>query len=228
LEKWRQVINNAAVITAAGNSVRTGSGIKKEFRLIDNKPVLVHAVLPFLETGLFNYLIITMSPAQIEKTRKILDSYMKPDKITVIPGGETRQKSVLKGLESLINRKPEYVLIHDGARPWISAEIIKSVFEKTVQKRACVPVIKARDAVKSIKNSEVIENHLDREKIYCAQTPQGFIYSEILEAHKRALSENLSFIDDSEIYSRYIGPVYIVEGDVRNSKITYKYDLESL
>lgn len=167
-----------------------------------------------------------MSQNHIDTAREILGSFISMDKITIINGGETRQESVYNGLIALEKEEPDYVLIHDGARPWITLKIINSVFNKIKEKKACIPVIKAQDAVKSIGNNGVISGHLDRAKIYCAQTPQGFNYKEILDAHKMAVSDNLSYIDDSEIYSRYIGPVYTVDGDVANRKITYKHDLE--
>ena len=184
--------------------------------------------MPFLQSGLFKHIVITMSHELIDDTIILLGRYMAMDSVNIIRGGETRQESVLNGLSFLEKVNPDYVLIHDGARPWITAGLIRAVLDKTAENNACIPAIKAQDAMKIIKGNKLIDRHLEREITYCAQTPQGFRFEDILNAHRTAVSDGITFIDDSEIYSKYIGSVYIVEGDAENRKITYKYDLEKL
>ena len=186
----------------------------------------MHTILPFLNSGLFTNIIITVPDSKINFTEELLSPYITSNIIRIINGGDTRQKSVLNALLSLKKVNPDFVLIHDGARPWVIIEIIEAVLDKIYKKKACIPVIKARDAMKKIINADIINEHLNREEMFCAQTPQGFNYEEILKAHKSAVLDNITYIDDSEIYSKYIGPVYTVDGDVRNRKITYKNDLE--
>ena len=222
MEEWRLLINNAAIITAAGSSRRFGGGIKKEYQYMGEKPVLVRTILPFLNSGLFNKIIVTVP--QIHIAEELLNSFISIKKIKLIKGKETRQKSVYNALQELKKQNIDYVLIHDGARPWITVKLVKSVLDKTYSKSACIPVIIAQDAMKTIKDN-IIAAHLERKGTFCAQTPQGFNYKDILKAHKFAVSDNINYIDDSEMYSKYIGPVSTVNGDIENRKITYKHDL---
>ncbi len=171
---------------------------------------------------MFKSIIVTVS--QINIAEELLTSFISIEKIKLIKGEETRQKSVYNALQELSKRNIDYVLIHDGARPWVTVKLVKSVLDKTFSKSACIPVIIAQDAMKTMKDN-IIAGHLERKETFCAQTPQGFKYKDILKAHKLAVSDHINYIDDSEMYSKYIGPVSTVDGEIENRKITYKHDL---
>jgi 2-C-methyl-D-erythritol 4-phosphate cytidylyltransferase len=143
----------------------------------------------------------------------------------LVPGGDTRQKSVYIGLLAMQTACPEFVLIHDGARPWIQPELILSVAAGTKAHGACLPLAPAVDALKTVDEGGFLESHLDRSRIRGAQTPQGFLYAKILDAHTRAAGDGRASMDDTEIYAAYGGAVFSVPGDVRNKKVTYPSDL---
>jgi len=215
------MICRGAIITAAGSSTRFGT--KKEFLTLDGKPVLQHSYDAFIGSGLFDIIIITVPSGQEEKAREMLpDTHIKT---IVCAGGSSRQESVLLALLQLERFEPDVVLIHDGARPWITIDLIKRVSEMAVDGGA-IPLVPSTDAMKYVAPDGFISEHLARDRVFSAQTPQGFRFPEILSAHRQAVSEGkLSFIDDAEVYSAYIGPVAGVTGSPDNKKITYPKDL---
>ena len=127
---------------------------------------------------------------------------------------------------ALEQEAPGIVLIHDGARPWITETIIREVYQKTVETGAAIPVVPSVNAMKTINSQGIIISHLKREFTVAAQTPQGFVFTKILISHKSASSDGLEYIDDAEIYSKYIGDTATCPGDTANRKITYLSDMK--
>lgn len=225
-----QPATTGLVLTAAGSSSRMGGG-KKEYRDLYGMPVLLHSLLTFFTLPSLTQTVITIPAGDKAYVERLLG--MLPERfadrrsaVTLTSGGASRSDSVLRGLESF-PEVPEHVLIHDGARPWISAELITRVLETTARYGACIPVVPATNAMKSIDEEGVIRAHLPRRSTVAAQTPQGFSYRSILAAHRRAAADDTTYIDDSEIYSRYVGEVHTVPGDPENIKITYARDLSA-
>lgn len=191
---------------------------------------MLRTLMPFLQTGFFTQIVITIPEGHRERVRSLLEEYLPSelqrylDKIKLTEGGASRQESVKNGLLAF-EQSPKFVLIHDGARPWIDSILIRRVLTQTEEHDACIPVIPSTDAMKQISPDRVITNHLERASTVSAQTPQGFRYDQIISAHQKAAEDDKEYIDDSEIYSHYVGPVYTVEGDLENRKITYLTDL---
>lgn len=223
-------ISIALLITAAGSSQRMGGEIKKEYRLLDGVPVLLHSLFTFLTAAASDEIVITIPPGDRETVSALLDTHFPNhlgsflEKIQLVEGGATRQDSVRLGLTAF-TAPHDIVLIHDGARPWISPEVIRQVIEATMLHGACIPVVPSTNAMKRIASDGTIEAHLPRAFTVGAQTPQAFRHTEIAEAHRHAAEDGIEYIDDSEIYHRYIGPVHTVPGDLANIKITFPSDL---
>ncbi len=215
---------NVAVILAAGSSTRMG-GIKKEFMPYRGKPLLYHGGETFRRTELFDRILIVCRKDLLRETEEMLTGL---DKLTFLTGGNTRQESVYNALAFLEPSPPEFILIHDGARPFVSDETIASVLKKTGEKGACIPVEPATNTMKLIDEEGKIISHLKRDVTRGAQTPQGFRYPPLLKAHRAVMRSAGSYTDDSEIWDAYVGPVYTVEGNLENDKITYRSDLLSL
>ena len=203
-------------------------GTKKEYRSFSGKPILARAILPFIETGSFTTILITVPKDHIPKVKKLLASHLDTEAVELVEGGSTRQESVFFGLLGLEEKAPQHVLIHDGARPWVDTGTISRVLEGVRRWGACLPVVAAPDAIKEINEEQFIERHMDRRSTFGAQTPQGFVYSRILQAHREASQAEKVFIDDGEVYNAYAGPVFTVKGSISNRKITYSHDLEGL
>ena len=205
-----------------------GAGEKKEYRNLNGRPVLVHTLLPFLYTGLFTQVIITIPSGHGERVRALLQQLPQEqhhwiEKIVLSEGGASRQASVFAGLKAC-SCNPRFVLIHDGARPWSSAMLIRRVLFDTEEHGAAIPVVPSTDAMKQITAEGFIAAHLPRQHTVCAQTPQGFAFHSILSAHQQAEKDRDDFIDDSEVYAHYIGQVHTVEGEKENLKLTYPGD----
>ncbi|MCP5514782.1 MAG: 2-C-methyl-D-erythritol 2,4-cyclodiphosphate synthase [Spirochaetales bacterium] len=217
-----------ALITAAGKSSRMG-GIKKELIKIGEKPLLYHTVLHFLENRRISGIFIICSrgmETEFKKALKDLPVFRDKPEIVYVQGGDSRQASVFAGLKAMRSLKPDIVLIHDGARPFVSEKIINSVIDGTIEHGSCAPVIPLVDTVKAIE-SNVIAAHPDRSGFKAIQTPQGFLFTPILEAHIKASEHSCTYTDDTEIYSLDNGRVYTVDGEKENIKITYPDDVKN-
>jgi 2-C-methyl-D-erythritol 4-phosphate cytidylyltransferase/2-C-methyl-D-erythritol 2,4-cyclodiphosphate synthase len=209
-----------------------GGHQKKEYFPARGKPLILHALEAFEKTGIVSLYVITVPPGGEDEARAVLSPWLarreSRAQTLFVFGGDTRQKSVYQGLRALASYNPGIVLIHDGARPWVTPELILAVAGGAQSHGACLPLTPAVDALKKINAAGFVELHLDRGQIRGAQTPQGFIYSRILEAHTQAASDGHLYMDDTEIYAAYEGPVFSVPGDEENKKITYPSDLQNL
>ena len=236
-------MNDAVLITAAGSSQRFGE--KKEYLPLNagvnqytadtHTTVLSASLSAFVEAGLFSYYVITVPQREIETAYSILasDTGLQPflrtqrDRLIIVEGGASRQASVYHGLRVLAEwaQDIDSVLVHDGARPWISAGLITAVLEATKKYGAAVPAISVTDTQKEVDENGKIIRHLRRDRLAAIQTPQGFPFAQLLAAHRAAENDGIVYTDDSEIYAKYCEPVYICPGSRKNKKITYREDL---
>ena len=215
----------AALVTAAGSSQRFGGGTKKEYLPLGTGSVLSCALNSFGNPEIFSYLVVTVPEGGSDAAKKAIRDFSRWDEVIFVSGGETRQASVLAGLHALSAYNPDVVLIHDGARPWCTPALAAEVAFKAMEAGGCAPAAPSVDAMKIVSRDGFIIDHLSRESTVHIQTPQGFLYRDILEAHKKAAEDGGFYIDDTEIYGHYIGAVATVPGDERNRKITYQEDL---
>ena len=218
----------AGIITAAGKSTRM-NGVKKELALIEGVPVLKAVADAFAGSGIFDHVVITY-PRQSGDSRGGDSSFRSAlDGVDLdvlcVEGGETRQESVYNALVTLLEYSVEYVLIHDAARPWVAQKLIKAVLRGAKEFGACIPVVPHINASKQIGDGGLIVEHLDRSSVVGAQTPQGFRFKDILNAHEEARENGKEYPDDAEAYHHAIGSVHSVPGDPANRKITFRYDL---
>ncbi len=203
-----------------------GSSTKKEYRCLEGVPVLARSILPFLSDPRFSRMVVTVPPGHIADAAGLLRPHVDISRIRIVEGGATRQESVYLGLMALSDAPPSIVLIHDGARPWVTSALIDRVAAAAEAQGACVPIIEVAEAVKEAGDSGIILRHLRRHTLHFAQTPQGFSFGKILAAHEKARALRVGCVDDGEVYDQFAGPVAWVPGDPTNRKITYSYDLE--
>jgi len=208
--------NFSVIITAGGSSSRYGKE-NKLLEKINDKTVIEETVSKFTNFNEIDEIIIPTNTEVKSEFEKLL----KNPKIKIINGGSTRQKSVYEGLKAVKN---EYVLIHDGARPLITKEIIKNCIDSTVKYNAISVMTKTTDTIKEVDESGRIIRTIDRSKLYNTQTPQGFKTSIIKEAHEKLINGN--YTDDCSMLEELNIPVYIVNGSYTNIKITVKNDLD--
>ncbi len=226
---------HAVIVTAAGSSIRFNDEspdfqpVKKEFLSIDGHTILYRSVRPFMEVPGCCLVLVTCAEGMAEETGIALEDLVKQNEIPIIitPGGNTRQDSVHKALEQLaiMDVPISYVAIHDGARPWVSTDLIINTLATATVFGGAAPAVPVADALKRIDESGMVVEHISRTGTVAIQTPQTFAFPQILEAHRLAARSGKAYIDDTEIFADFGGTVGMSEGDPENKKVTWQRDI---
>lgn len=210
----------SVIITAGGSSARFGKN--KLLEKINGKTVIEHTIDAFknCRNSLnFDEIVISANneTADALKNLKIIKD---SGRIKIVRGGKTRQESVFNALKNL--NSPDFVLIHDGARPFISKNIIEQTCRDVQKYNAVIVAVRVKDTIKQVDN-KLITATLARETLWQAQTPQAFEYKLILDAHKKLEGQN--YTDDAGMLESLGVHVFISEGEYSNIKITTPDDL---
>jgi 2-C-methyl-D-erythritol 4-phosphate cytidylyltransferase len=218
------MIKNTAIITAGGMGKRLGGTTKKQFIEIEGRLLLFRTIDNFAYHPFINKIIITLPADEIDLfENKIKDEYPE-NNITIISGGKERQDSVYNALKSCDN-DTDFVLIHDGVRPFISGKEITEILNMVQTKGAVLPVISMQNTVKKIEGDKVVTT-VPRDNLVNALTPQAFQFDTILQCHEKAKKAGLYFTDDTAILEHYDFQVYIIYVSEINFKITNPSDLK--
>ena len=215
----------SAIILAGGKGKRMNSSISKQFIEIKGKPIIYYTIKKFNDNKKIDNIVIVLSEDEIEYFKEnILNKYeLKVDKIVI--GGAERQDSVYNGLKSLENSETDIVLIHDGARPFISDRIIDDGIKYATIHGACAPGVMPKDTIKIKGESNFSVDTPNRDRLVAIQTPQVFKFKEILECHKKVKIEKVVVTDDTMVVERYGNNVYLYNGEYTNIKVTTPEDL---
>lgn len=219
------------VMPAAGRGKRMGGDRNKPYLLLAGRPVLAHTLDVFLELGLFSSIIPVIAPGEEEYFRKwiLLPFFSNINNISPVFGGEERQSSVFNALEFLHRKgipKDTIICIHDGVRPLIQGELIRSVLREAMDCKAAIAGVPAKDTVKIVDGQGVVQSTPPRERLILAQTPQCFCFSILWEAHCLARNEGFLGSDDAVLVERMGIPVKVVPGSYDNIKLTTPHDLK--
>jgi 2-C-methyl-D-erythritol 4-phosphate cytidylyltransferase/2-C-methyl-D-erythritol 2,4-cyclodiphosphate synthase len=208
-----------ALIVAAGRGSRFGGSLPKQYLGLGGTTVLRHAAAAFATHPRVTGVLVAIRP----EDRKLFDQALSGlSLLPPVPGGAERQDSVRLGLEALAARKPDRVLIHDGARPFPNAALIDRVIDGLDRASAAIPALPLGDTIKRVADGRVLET-IDRAQLWRAQTPQGFHFGEILAAHRQMAGRMLT--DDAAVAEAAgIAPL-IVAGSEENLKVTTAEDL---
>ena len=210
-----------AIILGGGSGSRMQSKGNKVLLPLLGMPVLFRAMLPFI--SLCEGIILVLRKEDKEIVSELLEQYSLSSYVTcIVIGGETRQNSVYNGLLALPSNATE-VLVHDGARALIDTDCIKRVISSTKEKGSGIASVNMIDTVKTADSNGKVLATLNREELFAMQTPQGFLVKDLKNAHAKA--KELSFTDDAGVmeYNQY--PVYLVEGNRNNIKLTTPIDM---
>ncbi|MDD2430157.1 MAG: 2-C-methyl-D-erythritol 2,4-cyclodiphosphate synthase [Firmicutes bacterium] len=217
-------METAAIILAAGKGSRLGLGTNKVLLPFRGKPLLYYSVKAFAELKQFTTLVLVVREGEEEKVEELVREFMNEKKIILCHGGKTRGESVFSGLKALSKYNPQKVLIHDGARPFVSEEVILRVLDNIKPNLAVTPGVMVSDSLRKIdKNGSIIEV-IDRSLVCAVQTPQGFMYDELYRKHQN-INEGQQFAevtDDAQLFDKQV----LVEGDSKNIKITTRGDYD--
>lgn len=213
----------SAIVLAGGRGKRMQSNLSKQFIEIKGKPVLVYTLEKFINNSKIDEIVLVLPEDEIEYCKsQVLNKYnLKVDKIVI--GGKERQDSVYNGLKALSN--PDIVLIHDGARPFISERIIEDGIRYTIEYGAAAPGVMPKDTIKIKNENNIAIDTPDRNNLVAIQTPQCFKYNEILECHKKVKEDKIIVTDDTMVVERFGYNVYLYDGEYTNIKITTPEDL---
>ncbi len=219
-----QNYKTAAIIVAGGMGIRFETEIKKQYIEIAGHPILAWTISSFLCSECVDTIVLVVPVEDVEPVRNsIVNKYKLEDRIEITTGGATRQESVYNGLKT-ISDDTDYAAIHDGVRPLVKPELIDRTCEAAYRAGGALAALRAMEST-FIGRNDLIEEYVDRDMIWLAQTPQVFRKDIILKAHEMALKESFYASDDGMIYRKYIGKVEIIEGDRFNIKITFPQDL---
>ena len=208
-----------ALVVAAGRGNRFGGDLPKQWMELDGRPLLRHALGAFAahpDIAEVRAVIHPDDTARYENASAGLR--LNPP----IHGGSTRQESVRLGLEALADNPPDLVLIHDGARPFVDPGLVHRVLKALKTHKGAIPALPVHDTLKRGKDGVIVGTE-PRDGLFRAQTPQGFAYAEILEAHRKAAGRELT--DDAAVMEAHGLPVLLVDGAEDNVKITTRQDL---
>lgn len=215
----------AAIVLAAGAGKRMNSAVHKQYMLLEGKPVLYYALKAFEESEVTEIILVVGAGEEEYCRTEIIEKYGIGKVGAVVQGGRERYHSVYAGLNAA--QGADYVLIHDGARPLVTADIIKRSIECVRTGQSCVVGMPVKDTIKILDNDGFAKETPDRRTLWQMQTPQTFPYQVIRAAYEKIIAEDDSTVtDDAMVLEKAAGQrVKVIEGGYQNMKITTPEDL---
>lgn len=219
------MMNYTAIVLAAGSGSRMNTTIKKQYLLLEEKPILYYSLKAFEESTVTD-IVLVVGHGEVEYCKKeIVERYQLKKVTAIVEGGKERYHSVFEGLKAIKNA--DYVLIHDGARPFVTGEILERAMRSVEKYRACVVGMPVKDTIKIVDENGYSKETPERRNVWMMQTPQCFEFGLIYEAYEKMLQEEDETItDDAMVLERVHDlPVKLIEGSYSNIKITTPEDL---
>jgi 2-C-methyl-D-erythritol 4-phosphate cytidylyltransferase/2-C-methyl-D-erythritol 2,4-cyclodiphosphate synthase len=220
----RRGIATTALIAAAGRGERLGRPECKAFVILAGKPLVGYALETLRSCPEITSIVLVVAPPDVERARVSLIRSGSGSAERVVAGGADRMASVRAGLAEL-DAACDTVLVHDGARPFVTPELIRRCLSAAAQHAAAIAALPARDTIKEVTPEQVVAATLDRSRLWLVQTPQVFRSALLVEAHARAFRDGVSATDDASLVEGLGHPVHVVMGEPGNIKITSPEDL---
>ena len=215
-----------AIVLAAGQGKRMNSKVQKQFLCIQDHPVLYYSLQCFEKCSWITDIILVTGKDEIDYCREqIVDKYKFQKVSAIVAGGKERYNSVYNGLMTC--NQTDYVFIHDGARPFVTQEILERGLKCVQEKSACAAGMPSKDTIKIVNADKVVESTPDRRFVWNVQTPQVFDYALVMSSYTKALGGDCSKITDDAMVVETYGnhEVVLYEGSYENIKITTPSDL---
>lgn len=215
----------AAIVLAAGSGKRMNSQVHKQYLIIQDRPVLYYSLKEFEDSAVDEIVLVVGKGEEEFCRREIVDKYGISKVKAIVEGGKERYHSVFEGLKQTSDA--DYVLIHDGARPFVNQDIIRRCMQEVQKYQACVVGMPVKDTIKIADEGGYAKQTPDRKNVWMIQTPQTFSYALIYEAYEEMLkTEDAAITDDAMVLERTKGKKSkLIEGSYRNIKITTPEDL---
>lgn len=217
---------NTAIILAGGKGKRMNSAVPKQYLLLRDKPVLFYALNTFSESDLIDEIILVTGADQIEYCRtEIVEKYSISKVSSIVAGGKERYLSVYNGIKAI--KSADNIFIHDGARPFVTKEIIERTYKSVVIDKACVTAMPVKDTIKIADSDGYVRETPTRSLVWTIQTPQVFQKELIEKAYQKLIeSGRTDATDDAMVAETMLhAKVRLVEGSYQNIKITTPEDL---
>lgn len=214
-----------AIVLAAGSGKRMNSKVHKQYLIIQDRPVLYYSLKAFEDSAVDEIVLVVGKGEEKFCRREIVDKYGISKVKAIVEGGKERYHSVFEGLKQTSDA--DYVLIHDGARPFVNQDIIRRCMQEVQKYQACVVGMPVKDTIKIADEEGYAKQTPDRKNVWMIQTPQTFSYALIYEAYEEMLkTEDTAITDDAMVLERIKGKKSkLIEGSYRNIKITTPEDL---
>ena len=215
-------MNYSVIIVAAGKGTRTGLTYNKVFYKIGNAPIITQTLKPFLEDADCAKIIMSISPHEQEEFEKVIHS----EKIVYVPGGATRQESGYLGLQEV---ETEFVMIHDGVRPFLTEKHLQALKDALKTEDAALLMVPLIDTIKEVKDGYVVHTP-ERSDYMSAQTPQAFRTQLIRKCHEEAKKHPEIVASDDAMLAELFSDakIKVVEGSYDNIKVTTQRDLKQI
>lgn len=211
------------IIPAAGQGKRMKKDINKQYLQLGDRPLLAHTLDIFSKNTNIEQIITVVSEDEINYCQRNIINNYDFDEVRLVAGGKTRQQSVYAGLMAF-SPAINYVIIHDGARPLLSQNLLNKVIDNLKKYDAITTGVPVKDTIKTVDNNEFIKNTLKRNRLRAIQTPQAFAYDLICEAHE-SYNGNLNATDDASLVEALGHKVKLIKGEYSNLKVTTPIDL---
>jgi len=208
-----------AILVAGGSGTRMNASIPKQFLLLHNKPVIYYTINTFFSAFNDLEIVLVLPEEHIETGTTIISSYFPDKKITIAIGGKTRFDSVKNGLNHVTENS--IVFVHDAVRCMVSADLIIRSYHQTLEKGNAIPAIASKDSVRIVEGET--NKSIDRTTVKQIQTPQVFKSEILLPAFETAFQS--FFTDEASVVEHFGHPIFLIEGEENNIKITHPIDL---
>lgn len=213
------------ILLAAGQGRRMGASRNKILLHLVGKPVITYSLTTFLKDPACKHIVLVAQPDEQKLLQDLAKRFARPTcPITIVAGGNERQDSVYNGIQALKNKRA-VVMVHDGARPFVTLAQLKALYRKVEETRTAILGVPVKDTIKKVVDGQVVET-VPRETLWQVQTPQVFYADDLLTAHELARGESYLGTDEASLMERYSElPVNIVSGSYENIKLTTPDDM---
>lgn len=214
-----------AIVLSAGKGSRMNIGTHKQYLLLNGRPVITYSLEAFEKSPVDEVILVTGQGEEEYCRKEIVEAYGFSKVGKIVAGGKERYHSVFCGLQAVTDS--DYVLIHDGARPFVTEEIIARTMETVRKTNACVVGMHVKDTIKITDEKDIVKETPERNNVWMVQTPQAFSCPLISHAYeKMLLQEDAAITDDAMVVEKMCQvPVTLIEGSYRNIKITTPEDM---
>lgn len=216
---------NGVIIVAAGTGSRMKANINKQFIKLNDKEIITYTIEKFYNNKNINDIVIVVKEDEVEFFKKEILVKYNFNNIKIAYGGKERQDSVYNGIK-VLDKNCKYVLVHDGARPFVNEDIINRSLEEVQKYKSVVVGVPVKDTIKVVNNNNDIVDTPNRSTLWSVQTPQTFDYSVIKRAYEDAFDNNFYGTDDAMLVERIGYTVKMIYGSYNNIKVTTTEDID--